>query len=380
MSSDQWTVIGIAAAWSGTVGVLGLLLGWMLRHRSLRYLPAGVALVAVLAVVAGVVGTARAMFLSRHDYTVVLSVSLVAGVLALVFSMAVGHTVVSFSRSLREDARRFGESGQFVAARRGPAEFQGLSAELVRTSERLSESRAREAALEESRRELVAWVSHDLRTPLAGLRAMTEALEDGLAEDPARYHAQMRAEVDRMVRMVDDLFELSQIHAGVLSLSLQTVAVGDLVSETLAGADPVARVRQVRLGGAVDEGVLVHADPAQLSRVVGNLVMNAIRHTPSGGHVEILGRSLPAVTELSVTDGCGGIPEPDLDRVFDVAWRGSHARTPHSDSDSGSGAGLGLAIVKGIVEAHDGTVTVHNERHGCRFLVQLPTRPLTGER
>ncbi len=376
MTGDQWAVIGIAAAWSGTVGVLGLVLGWLLRHRSLRYLPAGVALVAVLAVVAGVVGTARAMFLSPHDYSVVLSVSLVAGVLAVVFSMAVGHTVVRASRSLREDARRFGDSGQFVAARRGPAEFQQLSGELARTSERLNESRAREVALEDSRRELVSWVSHDLRTPLAGLRAMTEALEDGLADDPARYHTQMRAEVDRMVRMVDDLFELSQIHAGVLALSLQTVAVGDLVSETIAGADPVARAREVRLGGAVDEGVLVRADPAQLSRVIANLVMNAIRHTPAGGNVEILGRSLPAVTELSVSDGCGGIPEPDLDRVFDVAWRGNHARTPDSRSvDSGSGAGLGLAIVKGIVEAHDGTVTVQNESHGCRFLVRLPTRP-----
>ncbi len=372
MSSDQWEVVGIAVGWSGTVGVVGLLVGWLLRHRSLRYLPAGVALVAVLAVVAGVVGTARAMFLSPHDYGVVLSVSLVAGVLALAFSMAVGHTVVRSSRSLREDARRFGESGRFVAARRGPAEFQSLAAELELTSQRLASSRARESALEGSRRELVSWVSHDLRTPLAGLRAMTEALEDGLAEDPDRYHAQMRAEVDRMVRMVDDLFELSQIHAGVLALSLQTVVVGDLVSETLAGADPVARARQVRLGGEVDEGVLAHADPAQLSRVVANLVMNAIRHTPAGGHVEILGRSLPTTTELSVSDGCGGIPEPDLGRVFDVAWRGNHARTP----DSGSGAGLGLAIVKGIVEAHDGTVTVHNERGGCRFLVRLPTRPV----
>jgi signal transduction histidine kinase len=92
--------------------------------------------------------------------------------------------------------------------------------------------------------------------------------------------------------------------------------------------------------------------------------------------VQILGRSTPAVTELSVSDGCGGIPEPDLERVFDVAWRGNHARTPDSgSSDAGSGAGLGLAIVKGIVEAHDGTVTVRNEPHGCRFLVRLPTRP-----
>jgi signal transduction histidine kinase len=375
MTHDQWSIVGVAAAWSGGVGVAGFLIGWFLRRGSLRYLPAGVALVAVLAVVAGIVGTSRAMFLSAHDYAVVLEVSLVAGFVALVFAMAVGQTVVRWSRSLRDDARRFGESGEFVSNGGGPAEFQQLSAELTRTSERLVESRDREARLENSRRELVSWVSHDLRTPLAGLRAMTEALEDGLADDPDRYHAQMRAEVDQMVRMVDDLFELSRIHAGVLSLSLQKVDLGDLVSETIAGADPVARARNVRLGGSVDEGVLLLADPAGMSRVLANLVMNAIRHTPAEGKVEILGRSLPKRIELSVSDGCGGIPPQDLDRVFDVAWRGSHARTP----DSGSGAGLGLAIVKGIVEAHHGTVAVRNEPRGCRFLVHLPSLPVVGQ-
>ncbi len=198
-------------------------------------------MVAVAAVVAGIVGTAHAMFLSDHDFEVVLLVSLVAGVVAVVFAMGVGAALVRWSRSLREDARGFGESGRFVSADRGPAELQALSDELARTSEKLAESRAREARLEESRRELVSWVSHDLRTPLAGMRAMTEALEDGMADDPARYHRQIRAEVDRMVRMVDDLFELSRIHAGVLSLTLEPVVVGDLVSEAIAGADPVAR-------------------------------------------------------------------------------------------------------------------------------------------
>ncbi len=149
--------------------------------------------------------------------------------------------------------------GTYVADPRGPSELQALSAELARTSERLAESRQRETRLEESRRELVAWVSHDLRTPLAGMRAMTEALEDGLAVDPARYHRQIRAEVDRMVRMVDDLFELSRIHAGVLRISPETVMLGDLVSEAIAGADPMARARGVRLGGSVEDGVEVTA-------------------------------------------------------------------------------------------------------------------------
>jgi signal transduction histidine kinase len=369
--SDRVAVVLIAVAWSGSVGLLGLVVGRLLRHGSLRWLPLGVALVAVLAVVAGVFGTARAMFLSAHDFSVVLTVLLVAGVVALLFAMAAGATVVRASRSLREDTRRFGESGRFERGEpdgRGPAEFAGLSEELTRTSERLAESRAREQRLETSRRELVSWVSHDLRTPLAGLRAMAEALEDGLAEDPQRYYAQMRAEVDRMVRMVDDLFELSRIHAGVLPAGRQTVDLGDLVSEAIATAGPVARAKRVRLGGTVEPGVLLRADPAGLSRVVANLVMNAIRHTPADGTVEISGRAVADGVELGVSDGCGGIPREDLDRVFDVAWRGSHARTP----DETSGAGLGLAIVKGLVEAHHGQVEVRNVGPGCRFLVRLP--------
>jgi signal transduction histidine kinase len=366
--SDPVAVVLVGAAWSGGVGVLGFVVAWRLRRGSLRWLPTGVAVVAVAAVVAGVVGTARAMFLSSHDFHVVLLVVLVAGVVALGFSVLLGATVVGWSRSLREDARRFGESGEFVSLGGGPVEFQQLSDELTRTSARLAESRRRESRLEESRRELVSWVSHDLRTPLAGLRAMTEALEDGLAEDPSRYHEQVRAEVDRMVRMVDDLFELSRIHAGVLPLAVQTLELGDLVSETIAGADPVARARRVHLGGSVPAGVLVRADPGGLSRVVANLVMNAIRHTPADGSVQITGRAVPDGVELSVSDGCGGIPDEDLDRVFDLAWRGGSARTPASDS----GAGLGLAIVRGIVEAHQGRVTVRNEASGCRFLVRIP--------
>jgi signal transduction histidine kinase len=196
-----------------------------------------------------------------------------------------------------------------------------------------------------------------------------------MAEDPARYHRQIRAEVDRMVRMVDDLFELSRIHAGVLTLSPETVALTDVVSEAIAGADPMARARSVRLGGSVEQGLAVTADPVGLSRVMTNLVMNAVRHTGADGTVEVRGRSVPDGVELSVSDQCGGISEADMERVFDLAWRGGSARTPdRGDEPSGvGGAGLGLAIVKGIVEAHRGDVQVENVAAvGCRFLVRLP--------
>ena len=218
--------------------------------------------------------------------------------------------------------------GEWTPGDRGPAEFRRLSEELVRADARLTESRAREQQLEDARRELVSWVSHDLRTPLAGMRAMAEALEDGLAEDPARYHRQIRTEVDRMVRMVDDLFELSRLHAGVLRLAPEPIDLGDLVSDTIAGADPVARRHRIRLGGSVEQPVRVRADPDGLSRVVSNLVMNAIRHTPADGVVEVRARGVADGVELTVTDGCGGLPPEDLARVFDVAWQGRAARTP----------------------------------------------------
>jgi signal transduction histidine kinase len=373
MTHDQVVIVLTTAAWSGGVGLAGGLVVWLGRRASVVWLTVGVATTAVLAVVAGTVATSRAMFLSGHDLGVISLVAAVAGVVALLFAVAVGSALARWSRELRDEARRFGESGSFVSGASGPAEFTELSEELRRTSERLAESRHRELALEQSRRELVSWVSHDLRTPLAGLRAMTEALEDGLADDPARYHAQMRAEVDRMVRMVDDLFELSRIHAGGLRLSPEPVALGDVVSEALAGANAVARARGVRLGGQVEEDVPVTADPAGLSRVVSNLLMNAIRHTPADGVVEVSARAVPDGVELSVTDACGGMREDDIPRVFDVGWQGSPARTPdHLDTTGGAGAGLGLAIVKGIVEAHLGQVAVTNHEPGCRFLVTLP--------
>ncbi|WP_370290949.1 sensor histidine kinase [Nocardioides sp.] len=376
MTRDDLEIALVAVRWAGAMAVLGLGVLWLLRRNSLRWLAAALAVLAVSIVAAGVFGTARAMFYSSHDYGVTLRVLVVSILVAAVAATIAGTVLARSSESVRQEARRFGESGSFTApGRRGHAELDHLVTELERTSARLAESREREAALEQSRRELIAWVSHDLRTPLAGMRAMTEALEDGMADDPARYHRQIGSEVERMVRMVDDLFELSRVQSGALKLSIEHLSLGDLVSETIASADPVARARGVRLGGAVEHGLQVSGDPAELARVLGNLVMNAIRHTPSDGEVTVVGRAVDDGVEVAVHDGCGGIDEADMERVFDVAWQASPARrtgVEGTEAVFGSGAGLGLAIVKGIVEAHDGRVEVRNEAAGCRFLVRLP--------
>ena len=373
--SDVPAIALVAAAYSGGVGLVGVAVAFLLRRRSLRVATVMIAAVAVLVLVAGLVGTSRAMFLSSHDFGVATEVSLIAGVIALLFAVLVGETLARRSRSLQREARAFGESGSFEpTGGAAPAELADLSTELERTSRRLRAANDRERRLEASRRDLVAWVSHDLRTPLAGIRAMAEALEDGLAEDPDRYHGRIRSEVERMSRMVDDLFELSRIHAGAFEVTPETVALGDLVSEAIAGADPIARARGVRIGGAVEGDVMVRVDAAGMSRVLLNLLTNAIRHTPDDGTIEITGRAGADGVELSVHDACGGIPDDELPRVFDVAWRGSAARSPEDTSTrlDGTGAGLGLAIVKGIVEAHRGSVVVSNEAPGCRFLVRLP--------
>jgi signal transduction histidine kinase len=214
----------------------------------------------------------------------------------------------------------------------------------------------------------VAWVSHDLRTPLAGLRAMAEALEDGLAADPPRYHKQMRAEAERLAIMVDDLFELSRIHAGTLHLSWHQIGLDDLVSDVLASTEALARERGVRLDGSATRQLAVRADPRELSRALTNLLANAIRHTPPGGRVFVEARPEDGHALLAVADSCGGIPESDLPYVFDLAWRGTDARSPAPDS----GAGLGLAIVRGVVEAHRGSVRVVNTEVGCCFEMRLP--------
>jgi signal transduction histidine kinase len=376
MNAEQTEILVTAALSALTVGLVGLGVGYLLRRRSLRWQLGLVAAVAVLAVLAGVLGIAQRMFISSHDLEVVTLVTLMAGAISLVVALALGAALVQWSHALREEVRLVGEGGAVVARGRGPREFQALSDELATANRRLAESRARESRLEESRRELVSWVSHDLRTPLAGLRAMSEALEDGMASDPARYHRQIKSEVDRMVRMVDDLFELSRMHAGSLKIAPEPVPMGDLVSEAIAGADPVARARGVILEGDVEAGLQVTADPAALSRILDNLIMNGIRHTPSGGLVEIRARALAGGVELSVTDGCEGIPDSERSRVFDLAWQGGAARTPERSEVPTARAGLGLAIVKGIVEAHEGEVEVVNvvdaADRGCRFVVRLP--------
>jgi signal transduction histidine kinase len=364
----SYTVAGIALA-AAAAGIVALRL---LAARSVATSMAVVAAVTVTATVAGVVVIAMEMFISQEDLDVVLAVVVIAAIAGFAVALLLGRRVSAASRLMLGAVREVGRGGRYRPPQVVlPAELAGLSAELETAHGMLAEAWGRERALEESRRELVAWVSHDLRTPLAGLRAMAEALHDGVVTDEptiSRYHAQIHRETDRLTLMIDDLFELSRIHAGALRLSRDRVGLSDLIDEALTSAEPLARAKGVRLRGSASGGLPVFVDTAEVGRALRNLVINAIRHTPSDGAVEVLGQQDSGMATVSVSDSCGGIPAEHLHRVFDVAFRGATARTP----GPGEGAGLGLSIARGIIEAHSGQIGVRNAGRGCQFVIRLP--------
>ena len=362
-------------AWVAGAVVLTAVLGLLaLRKLARRSVGLQVALVAAVCVVTAMITTGEiaTIMLSPGDRVVMLELMGISGIASLVVALIVGRSIGRASKALLVSVREVGESGIYTPPDKPlPAELAGLSDGLTEAHERLGQARARQQALEASRRELVAWVSHDLRTPLAGLRAMAEALEDHVVTDPrevSHYHSQIRVETERLAVMIDDLFELSKIHAGALRLSRRVVGLEDVVAEVVASAEPVARAKRVLLTGSAVRGMPVLIDSAEFGRALRNLMINAIRHTPPNGTIEVLGEIQSGVACVSVADECGGIPPDDLPRVFDVAFRGESARTP----DPSGGAGLGLSIARGIVEAHSGEISVRNTGPGCQFLVTLP--------
>ncbi len=371
-----WSDLRNVSITTGVIAVVAIAIGIFALHalsrRSIGVLLVLIAGVTVLTSLAGVGGITWLMLGDTGYRSIMMELMVIAGVAGFVVALVVGHRLTRASRALLEAVQKTGDSGLYIPPTMAlPAELAGLSEGLSAAHERLAQARSRERALEASRRELVAWVSHDLRTPLAGLRAMAEALEDQVVVDPrtvSAYHTQIRREVDRLSLMIDDLFELSRIHAGALRLNRRPVALEDMVAEVLASAEPVARAKGVRLAGSAVRGMPIYVDAAEFGRALRNLVINAVRHTPSDGTVEVLGDVQQGMARFSVADACGGIPPHDLPRVFDVAFRGEAARTPGPQE----GAGLGLSIARGIVEAHAGQIAVRNAGPGCQFLIRLP--------
>lgn len=373
--SNLLIVIGIAFGSAAVVGAAAVIALLTMKRASIVAQLCVISLATVLSAVLGILLVTAAMQLAPNTLPAVVAVSVISGVGSLLLSLFLGRWLVLNSREIVRVTRSIGDGERTSApARNTSNEFATLEAELTGMRSKLAELRRREAQMERSRRQLVAWMSHDLRTPLAGIRAMSEALEDGLAEDPQRYYRQLKMQSVRLAGMVDDLLEISRLSAGTVDLDLQEVSLYDLVSDAMADLGPVAAPRNIQLVGAGSNDLAILADPRELSRVIGNLVLNAIEHSPDGAQISVTAsRADDDRAVISVADSAGGIPEHDLERVFEAGWRASGPRSPAAYPGASGGAGLGLAIVRGIVEAHKGEVRVQNVAGGCRFDVLLPS-------
>jgi signal transduction histidine kinase len=369
---DVTVLIGLAAGASAFAAVVGALLLRRVGSLTVRSQALVIALCSLFTMIAGVLFAAKEMFISTHDLEALLVVMAVATAVAAGAAVQLGSDIGRGTRHVGALARALVDEHDTAveAPLRAPADLTALAAQLSEASRRLAEVRSRERALESSRRELIAWVSHDLRSPIAAVRAMAEALDDCVVDDAdtvRHYHHQIRADAERLTALVDDLFELSRIHSGTMQIRRERICLHDVVADALFGARTHARFKGVTIIDRLDTLPSIDVAAPELTRVLHNLLDNAIRHTPAGGQVVVESGADERGALLSVFDECGGIPAPDLDRVFDVAFRGDLAR-----AKDGRGGGLGLAIAKGLVEAHDGSIEVVNHRRGCQFTVRLP--------
>ncbi|WP_175627618.1 sensor histidine kinase [Microbacterium sp. TL13] len=329
---------------------------------------------AVAAVVVSTVAAAGEMFLGSHELIVVIWIVGVSAVVSTASAWFVLHrTVRQATAGLVSSARQIAAGGVVAPLASGWQEFDRVAIELADTAEKLSAARAEVERLESARRQFFAWISHDLRTPLSGIRALAEALEDGMAPDPGEYVTLIRTKVDTVDRMVDDLFELSKIDGGTLALHPQTVSLLDLVSDAVIDVSADAAARGVRITHDGIEGCQLRADPRELTRAISNVLSNGVRHAPEGSVVTV---SATVADDghlvLSVRDAGEGVAEEDLGRLFETGWRADAARSSDPARGATPGAGLGLAIVRGIAVAHGGSVRAARERDGFRLDLVLP--------
>ncbi len=350
--------------------------GWMRRSPTLRWTLMGGYALAGLLIFFNVWLIARMMFASEHDLLLATVLLFFASGIAMLVGFFLSQTVTDRAAELNRAAQSIAR-GDLAA--RAPEDGRDEMARLGRTfnemAARLEEARQQQQAADVLRRDLIAWVGHDLRTPLTSIRAILEALADHVVEDPEtvrRYLHTAQKDIRSLSVLIDDLFEMAQVDAGGLRLEPADSSLSDLVSDTLERFSRLAQERGVALHGQVAAGVdPVWMDVARIERVLANLTANALRHTPPGGAVALNAwREAGRGVVVEVCDSGAGIEAQDLPHVFERFYRGEKSRSRET-----GGAGLGLAISKGMVEAHGGVMGVESVAgHGARFYFTIPPK------
>ena len=341
------------------VGLLAVLLLRLLP--SLRLQLAGLAALSVCLPLASVLLSGWVAFHMGDDVKI-LAVSAASATVAIIAGLVLAHSIVGSVERVRDASARLAGGDLAVRApESGPAEVADLAASFNEMAESLER-------LFDARRELVAWASHDLRTPLANMQAMLEALEDGLVEAATTLPV-LREQVGVLSSLVDDLFELARIDAGALTLELRSAPLEPVVESCLRGVRADAQRRGIGLAASVPDDVTARVAPEKIERVLFNLLTNALRHTPSDGSVAVRVEQVDQEVQVSVEDTGEGLGDEACSRMFDRFWRGDPAR-------SARGAGLGLAIARGLVEAHGGRIWAENRPGGgARVSFTLPAGP-----
>ncbi len=324
--------------------------------------------------------TSYLMFISTHDLGLLVALLLFSLGISIFLALSISNTLQS---SMQEFLRgvRLMSAGQFTSriTVHSRDEWEELASAFNMMAERLEAAFQKETELEQARRQLVAAVSHDLRSPLASMRVMVESINDGVVTDSETVHRYLRTlqgEVEYLSRLIDDLFELSQFDSGLIELRMGEADIKDLIMDTVAGLSAQAEQRQLTLRGSVDGQVpALTIDAQRIQRVLYNLLQNAIRHTPADGTILVEARDAGAEVHVSVIDTGEGIAAADIPRLFERFHKGDKART-RGGGDSGSG--LGLSITKGIVEAHGGRIWVVSAAgSGTAFTFALPKATAT---
>ncbi len=373
----------LAASGTLSLGVMGIGL-WLMQTGVLRTIRARMigALVAgsVVALV-NVIFSALLMFASRHDVLLLALLSFFAVVVSVALGAVLAGSLTDRLRAVSDAAAALATGDLTVRVPPPTAdaasEVRALTIAFNSMAAQLEEAARQRADDDEARRMLVAAISHDLRTPLASIRAMIEAITDGVvtdAETTARFHATMGREIRTLSALITDLFELSQLEAGQLALSLAPATIPDLIAEVVEGLSAQAAAREIHIASGVEGAVgPVVIDTPAVRRVLTNLVQNALRHTPADGTVAVTVRAVAEGVQVDVVDTGEGILATDLPHIFERFYRGEKSRSRET-----GGAGLGLAIARGFVEAHGGRIWVESEAgHGTRFSFILPRTPRT---
>lgn len=348
-------------------------LGWISRSPHIRLTLLGSYALSSVLTFLNVWVTARLMFASQHDLMLATVLLLFAGGIATslgyFLSTALTDNIVVLNQAAQEIAQghlsvRVPINGRDEMAQLAHT-FNGMAAQLETAARKQQQ-------LDALRRDLIAWVGHDLRTPLTSIRALVEALADGVVEDPdtvQRYLRTAQRDIRSLSLLIDDLFQMAQLDAGGLPLDRHPNAISDLISDTIERFSALAARQKVALEGSAEPGVdPVLIDTQQIERVLTNLVSNALRHTPAEGSVKVRALTTAEGVLVEVCDTGEGIRAEDLPHVFEQFYRGEKSR-----SRTTGGAGLGLAIAKGIVEVHGGRIGVESQAHkGTRFFFTLP--------